>query len=327
VADTDPTMAKQRNHGPDIAMWGAPGSGKTAFLAALSIALNNARGAGWILIGRNPASQNELVKLRTILLGEHAFPAPTESLNHYSWTIIGPAEQPRRRWWWPWRGTTARGPRINLDFLDLRGDLYAEPESVDKTALVESLVKSRGLIYMFDPDRESQVGDAFKHLDAALLEVAGKVFNDDGHQDNKLPHYVAVCITKYDDPQVLTAALDGAYAEKNPEDELRLPLVPEDRVRDFFRSLCRDARDHNTEMILSLIETFFHKDRVRYFVTSSVGLFVDDEFGRFDEDDYLNVIKDPSGALRIRGAIRPINVMEPVIWLGRMLRSGTTGSR
>ncbi|MGN9838742.1 hypothetical protein ACTMTI_11535 [Nonomuraea sp. H19] len=328
MVDTDSAPGDpERDREPDIAMWGASGSGKTAFLAALSIALNKARDAGWRLIGENPVSRAELAKLRTTLLHARTFPAPTEALTHYNWLIIGPAEAPRRRWWWPWKTHTVKAPKIKLDFLDLRGDLYAESESnIDKKALVDSLVKSRGLIYMFDPDREGRVGDAFKHLDAALHEVAGRMLVDDVYEDGKLPHYIAVCVTKYDDPRVLRAAMEAGYAERDPSDELRIPRVPEDRVRDFFRLLCRDAQDHNAEMILDLIDAFFHKDRIRYFVTSAVGLFIDEDLGRFDPDDSLNVIDNPNGGLTIRGAVRPMNVMEPVIWLGRMLRPGAMRS-
>ncbi|MEU8143206.1 hypothetical protein [Nonomuraea sp. NPDC048901] len=329
MVDTDSAPGDpERDREPDIAMWGASGSGKTAFLAALSIALNKARDAGWRLIGENPVSRTELAKLRNTLLQARTFPAPTEALTHYSWLIIGPAAAPRRRWWWPWATRVAKAPKFKLDFLDLRGDLFAESESnIDKKTLVDSLVKSRGLIYMFDPDREARVGDAFKHLDAALHEVAGRMLVGDEFEDGKLPHYIAVCITKYDDPKVLRIAMEEGFSERDPGDELRIPRVPEDRVPDFFRVLCRETHDHNAEMILDLIEAFFHQDRIKYFVTSSVGLFIDEDLGRFDPDDFLNVIDNANGGLTIRGAVRPLNVMEPVIWLGRMIRPGAMRSR
>ncbi|MEO3873305.1 hypothetical protein ABGB18_31215 [Nonomuraea sp. B12E4] len=328
MVDTDSVPGDpERGREPDIAMWGASGSGKTAFLAALSVALNRSGSPGWRLIGENAVSRTELAKLRDTLLQARTFPAPTEALTHYSWVILGPAAAARRRWWWPWTERVERAPKFNLDFLDLRGDLYAESEAnIDKQALVDSLVKSRGLIYVFDPDREARVGDAFKHLDAALHDVAGRMLVGDEYEDGKLPHYIAVCITKYDDPRVLRIAMEGGFTQRDPHDELRIPRVPEDRVRDFFRRLCREARDHNSEMILDLLEAFFHEDRIKFFVTSAVGVFIDEDLGRFDPDDPVNVIDDANGGLTIRGAVRPLNVMEPVIWLGRMLRPGAMRS-
>jgi len=325
VTDPDPTSGEPEHVAePDIAMWGGPGSGKTAFLAALSIALLKARSTGWKLIGENAVSRTELIKLRRTLLQERTFPVPTEALTRYTWLIIGPPETRRR--WWPWKARRGKAPKIKLDFLDVRGDLYAEPESnIDKKTLVDSLVRSRGLIYMFDPDKESRVGGAFRHLDAALQEIAGQLLTGDEYPDGKLPHYIAVCITKYDDPNVLGRAVNGGFTERHPGDALRIPHVPEERVRDFFRLLCREAWDYNAEMILDLIEANFHADRIRYFVTSAVGMYID-ERGRFDPDDFLNVIHNPNGKLTIRGDIRPINVMEPVLWLGRMLRPGTMRS-
>lgn len=304
---------------PDIAMWGASGSGKTAFLAALSIALNRAE-TNWKLVGENQASSAELIRLRTRLLDDRRFPDPTESLTYYSWLLIGPAED-HRQWWRPWRTQPSTAPRIKLDFLDPRGGLYADPQaSVDKEALVSSLVTSRGLIYMFDPDRESLVGDAFKHLDSALNEVAAQMLAGNEYADGRLPHYIAICITKYDDPRVWSLADQWGFTEPDLSDELRIPRVTEEHAREFFHRLCRHGRNHNSEMILDLIETYFRKDRVKFFVTSSVGMYIDERHGRFDPDDFLNVIDDPHGSLMIRGPVRPINVMEPVIWLGSMLR-------
>ncbi|MEU8380316.1 hypothetical protein [Streptosporangium sp. NPDC048865] len=315
------------NHEPDIAMWGAPGSGKTAFLASLSIALNLAKGRdkGWQIVGDNPVSVSELIRLRTTLLNGRTFPQPTEDLEYYNWLIIGPPARGRRRWWTPWKVRPGKAPKVKLTFLDAPGGQFAEQGyAITKDALVKSLIKSRGLIYIFDPDRESREGDAFRHLDTALQEIAGLMLTGDEFVDGKLPHYIAVCTTKYDEPQVLRSAVENGFTESDPDDEYALPRVPEDRARDFFKMMLSEALDHNAEIILNLIETAFHQDRIRYFVTSSIGVFVDQDRG-FDLDDPANTIDGAEGERTIRGAVRPVNIMEPVIWLGRMLQPNARG--
>lgn len=308
-------------HEPDIALWGGVGSGKTAFLASLSVALNRAEGAneGWRIIGADDVSNSELTRLRTNLLDHRIFPRPTDVLTSYNWLVIGPPAPGRRLWWAPWRRRPDRAPKITLSFLDGPGGLFGKSEySVSKEELIKSLVKSRGLLYLFDPDRKGQISDAFKNLDVALREVESQMLSGDKYPDGKLPHYIAVCITKYDEPNILR------LAEEYTDHGLELPRVPEDQAREFFREVLARDLDQNAGIIMRLLEASFHENRIKYFVTSSIGMYVDADRG-YDPDDPSNIIDIPGQDQKIRGAVHPINIMEPVIWLGRMLYPKTMG--
>ena len=69
--------------------------------------------------------------------------------------------------------------------------------------LIDGLVRSRGIIYIFDPMRESDDGDAFDHTFGMLVQLARRMDEQASWQGGRLPHYVAVCITKFDAPPVL----------------------------------------------------------------------------------------------------------------------------
>ena len=74
----------------------------------------------------------------------------------------------------------------------------------------------------------------------------------------------------------------------------------------------------SAELMLGAIRRYFRPERVRYFITSAVGFYLDSN-GRFDKEDFQNVIWDNDGATRIRNGIHPINVIEPVLWLSEHL--------
>jgi hypothetical protein len=74
-------------------------------------------------------------------------------------------------------------------------------------------------------------------------------------------------------------------------------------------------------LILPMLRQTFHEDRIRFFVTSSIGFYVNSPGGVFDPDDYQNHIPGntakPGNPDLIRGGVYPINVIEPMLWLGR----------
>ena len=60
---------------------------------------------------------------------------------------------------------------------------------------------------MFDPIREFTHGDAFDRTDSLLSELTGVLSQEPGY-DGRLPHRLAVCVTKLDDPRVFQTAHD-----------------------------------------------------------------------------------------------------------------------
>ncbi|WP_019629293.1 ATP-binding protein [Actinomadura atramentaria] len=304
----------------NIAMWGPPGSGKTTFLAALHIALNR-RQDGWKVVGANGPSTDALIRLTGSLATQGHFPAATRGIERYRWYLVGAAERAKR---FALRRRPPQDVRIGLDLLDPSGELFDQEHSGYAGVhgeLVDNLVNSRGIVFLFDPVREFEDGDAFDYLHGVLSQLANRMLESPEFADGMLPHHVAVCITKFDEIRVMETAEKLRLVTVDPDDPLGFPKVEEEDARDLFRALCGVSATGNAELVHNTLIQYFRPERVRFFVTSAVGFYVDPRVGRFDRDDYQNLLPEAesSKAVRVRGTIHPINVVEPLLWLGRSL--------
>lgn len=296
--------------GGGITMLGAQSTGKTTFLAALQIALLRHPDLGWSLRGDNPGSTQALVSFTSNITDDHVFPHPSTAIENYKWSLE--AEIPRAIMEWHWWGFRRRDlyARIPLDLVDAPGEFRNARAEFQR--YVDNLARSAGIVLFFDPVSEFTRGDAFRNTYAALAQLRGQV-----QRMGKLRHYVAVCITKFDEIRVLESAQKLKLVEYEPEPP-EFPMVLDEDAREFFVRLCRLSRTDTAELLLPLLEQMFYKDRIRFYVTSAIGFYVDQYLGVFDQEDYQNHIPESGDEPnRIRGAIRPINVVEPILWLGR----------
>ena len=314
---------------PSLVFLGPPGSGKTTFLAAFSIALNR-KVTGWNLAGRDEASEHGLISMTAGLTSQRRFPRATVSIEEYGWTLNG--QNPRgRRPLFRSHGHHEQ-TAIFLDLVDTSGEIanYATRRHPAHHEIVELLQCSRGIIYAFDPIRESESGDAFDSTFGPLAQLARVEGGSSGLPGGRLPHYVAVCVTKFDESQIFETAKKLNVLTVARSDPLRFPRVAERDARDFFQKLCRKSSSGNAEMVLNALEQYFMPKRVRYFVTSAIGFYTDPDTGRFNPDDTQNYIQDDeiSHMMRIRGPVHPVNVAEPLLWLTQqVLREQVTGTR
>ncbi len=303
-----------------ISMWGAPSSGKTTFLAALSIALTR-WGRDWKVIGADEASVEMLIKLTTPLLREHAFPPATSGIEAFRWLLVGQVTRTIPR-----RFRTERYEeivQIGLDLADPSGEI-AGPEWTtlgERGELIDNLERSRGIVFLFDPIRESEVGDTYDHTFGVLTQLAQRMIGSPGSADSHLPHYVAVCITKFDEIPVFRTAEKLGLLMADPADPLGLPRVADEDARELFARLCEVSHSGTADMVLNTLEQHFRPERIKYFVTSAVGFYVDPRKGAYDPDDIQNLLPDSNHPEKpwIRGTVHPINVMEPLLWLGKKL--------
>jgi hypothetical protein len=301
-----------------VAMWGAPSSGKTTFLAALDIALAR-MGGGWSLTGANVSSTDMLVNLTTEL-ADGRFPQATQGMDEYRWILerlsAGRGLLRRRR-----RGAPVG---ISLDFVDASGEIFSGKSSKYPEArrdLIKNLEQSRGIIYLFDPIREFARGDAFAHTFGVLAELAGRMVDSPDRIGGRLPHYLAVCVTKFDEIQVLETADKFELLTTNPADRFGFPRVADEDAQELLGHLCEVSRTGNADLVMNTLRTRFLPDRIRFYVTSAIGFYVAPHIGGYDPDDYENQLPDEQNPkrMRIRGAVHPINVVEPMLWLADKL--------
>jgi hypothetical protein len=317
--------AKQLKH--HLTIWGAPGSGKTTFLGALQLALLRKNGP-WSVFGNDPDSRDFLTRLTNALSAGGRFPEATSAQAHYHWSLAGPNQRSRRFW-----KKTPSHVKIGLDVLDASGRDFDPHQAIkdNRKSLLDNLIRSRGIVFLFDPIRDHEEGDTFKYLIGVLNDLAGVMMGTETEEnrDGKLPHYLAVCITKFDEPKVLATAAQLKLLATDPADESRTPLVDDDDAKVLLEALC-SALGGSAELVIPALQQFFHKDRTKFFATSSIGFYIDPNKGAWDKEDFQNIRLDgrysteSSAPLNkipivIRDEIRPINVMEPVLWLGRKM--------
>lgn len=291
-----------------ISLWGAPGSGKTTFLAALSIAMMRNK-LDWALVPKDDASGDRLASLTAQLVREREFPKVTNQLEVLDYVLLGPPRV-RRRGWFFRRATVTEPAHVDLSIVDLPGGAFGSSPTSD---LIDDLAASHGLLFLFDPIREFESGDSFDYFYGVLSRLAQRVMASDA-SSARLPHRLAVCITKFDDPRVLGTAERLNLIATDPDDSHQGPRVTSDGAEELFRSLCTVSASGNADMLLSGIRQFFRPERVRFFATSAIGFYIDQRRHAYDSDDFQNVIPMNEGH-RIRGSVHPINVLEPILWL------------
>jgi hypothetical protein len=147
---------------------------------------------------------------------------------------------------------------------------------------------------------------AFEKQNAALI-VRGR-----------LPQHLAFCITKFDDDGIFRQLLDEDLIALDSSDPSQPPFVKEpERAFEFLAD----------DLTVQTVKSYFRKERINFFGTTSVGFYVDRETGKVDirrcgnikieKKEYLdtNGQKSEMELHTIKSKVNPIGVIEPVLWL------------
>lgn len=304
-------------------MWGAPSSGKTTFLAALSIALTE-QGAGWHVAAANRNSELRLIDWTSALHSGHAFPKATMGVEDLQWVLNGRVTETVKKKRFGRGETRVKPVAIGMDLADPQGEIMgSSPVQLgrdDRQHLIDRLAEGRGIIYMFDPISEFNQGNAYDHTFSMCAQLS-RLLAGSPDFDGRLPHYIAVCVTKFDEVRVFEVARQMGLLMVDPDDPYRFPRVHEDDARLLFGKLCEASKNGNGELVVKVLEQHFRPERIKYFITSAIGFYTNPRTRMFDKDDPQNLLPDDKGPLklRIRGPIHPINVVEPVMWLTERL--------
>jgi hypothetical protein len=296
-----------------IVLWGPPASGKTTFLAALVTAVLQSD-QELTIVPENEASRSWLASNLGRLDTDRRFPDATYEPSEVSWIIQRTSGQPARRWLG--QRTTRTPLSMRLSVLDVPGDLYAWERAPHPE--LDPLASSHGLIYTFDPVRESRHGDTYAHFRRVLHDLTARQFEGGRLIEGRLPHHLAVCVTKFDNPETFNFARRAGFVRYAKAGEPMQPEVADEDAEMLFREFCHSLKGGDADLMYSSIGKNFLPERVRYFFTSAVGFYAD-RSGRIWPDDFANVLSDPGNA-KIRGKLNPVNVVEPVLWLGRAIK-------
>ncbi|MET9225738.1 hypothetical protein [Lentzea sp. NPDC003310] len=304
-----------------IGLWGAPRSGKTTYLSALSIATKEpVMGHRWSISGTDRASSVFLDESVKRFVRDKDFPKPTRGYGTLSWKFEGTRHRDHSgKLGKLGRILSGNSSDIDLEFVlemqDAAGEIFGERAAEEyHEGVMRHLMKADAIVYVFDPllneEADTKTFDFFFETLSRLkrgMRESGRL------SGSRLPHFVAVCVTKFDDPKVFHAAMEEGIVSQEHEDSM--PVVPASIAGEFLRKLCHDD---GSNYVCDLLEQEFVPGRVQYFATSSVGFRLKN--GRFDPQDFSNVTSD---GLHFRSAAQPINVLEPVISLHRRVRGNS----
>jgi hypothetical protein len=341
-----PDQAPQPNQNlRRIGLWGATQSGKSTFLSALYIAVSRFPQPDVLIYGVDSTSTDFLINNTSLLNYNHIFPPATQVEQQLAWNMrMRIPNRSRRRFMGKGDGTVPFDMRIDLQ--DAPGRVFAsvpgreaqqeaqqgrlslpgEVSKPDQSRDVASyLADCEGVLLLIDPLRERKTGDAHEYFHGTLLRMAERAMPS-VPAGERLAHYVAVCVTKFDDPDVYCFARDNGYRFHHTSDPHMFPRISDADSERFLHELCRGYRKSDIKLVTSSLGKYFYPDRIRYFVTSAVGFYADED-GQFQDEDYQNVVPQQGGpgeevTYTIRGAIHPINVVEPLLWLGESVAAG-----
>lgn len=322
-----------------IALLGPPQSGKTTYLGALYIATlsPDSQNGSWRIRPCNEASREFRDRLKTALKkGE--FPDATSGNTTIEWLFVGDLSKSiydHRR---IKIGKLKR--RFQLDLIDVPGNAYmrdqnaGQAEIEDASAAMDHLYEAQGIIYMFDPigDRDNQ--NAADYLSEVLSKLELRAAQSGRANDLYLKYQVSVCITKFDHPRLFNQVQRASFVDSGQNYSDGMPRIREKDARQFLAELCHGnfwegrirERQPTYEQVVRQLERAFDPSRIRYFVTSSIGFYKTPPVGDETNDEVdlreFNNYHERGGKARIRGEVRPINVIEPLISLQQRIAKG-----
>jgi hypothetical protein len=291
-----------------IGLWGATRSGKTTFLSALELATfrSSLQYGTWRLDALDPASREFLANATREFMGG-TYPSPTQRAVTYRWRISGTPPRADQ----PWR-PAGRRLQFELQIRDVPGRYYDDEyeggdEGGDESEkLLQYLAACHGLVYLHDPLRRN----SGKYLLGTLRQLVA-VMSRRGRLNQALPQYLAVCVTKFDHPEVFEPAYrEGLIVCDGPSG---LPR-PKD-TRSFFERFSRGVDSR-------AIAARFAPERTAYYATTALGFPLDR--GRFDPAHHLGA-EAADGRPRTADDVQPMNVLEPLVWLATRI-GPTTGT-
>ncbi|MEV6653626.1 SAV_2336 N-terminal domain-related protein [Streptomyces sp. NPDC051219] len=298
--------------GKRVAVLGAAHCGKTTFLAAAwlaAISVPEERGR-WNIIARGESDEEFLVQQTRSLTVVRRFPEPTLTPKPFSYVFRAELRGTR---------TPFRSPErvdFTLDFYDAHGGHFL-PRRYGKDPVLDAhLAHSNRILLLVDPFRAPNGDPQASYLAPHLSRLTSE-FREHGRlEEGRLPHHVAVCLSKFDHPEVFREARAGNWVGQNEEGD---PCVPPEDAERFIAWLARKSPD--IKEIQRLVAENFIPERVSWFVLSAIGIHRRKD-GSVDLDDCSNQTRDEDGTPMLRGEARPLNVLEPLIALGRARGDG-----
>lgn len=298
-----------------IAVVGAAGTGKTTFAAALYLAALSHAGADayWSLHRarepHDPRLDRAISQLRS-----RRFPSPVEGVRPLELRLAGQIDEARGG------GRFVRPGRRRVDcMVEVYQAMQSSAVSATQTAEaadVERMAHADALLYLVDPVRElagdRRWGTNFQFFNVLLEALMVELGRSNRLDRGRLPHHVAVCLTKFDHPKVFEGAVTAGLVTFPEHGD---PRMSDTQAIQYLNWLCESTPGSGISLLRDGLRRHFHADRLAYFATSSVG-FYRPNIRPPALADYRNVVVVGERP-HLRGLARPWNVMEPLLHVER----------
>jgi hypothetical protein len=306
-----------------IGLFGSIASGRSTFVAVLGMMFSDwtdvrrgeRRQEQWRVIPATDRTREVVAERRLRLTGERQFPMSTP-LPRDDGPLEFRLERRRHR-----RGRGGWLPpdplaTVTIVLQDRSGGQYVGAERSPEAA--RYLAESDALVYFFDPTYEMEPrkyhsADFFNAVDTDLSMYAART------GEERIPKYVAVCLPKLDDQRVFNLASDFECLEPDPVSGLF--WVPPRKAKRLFDVVTLERNDRESDYLRTRLPRAFYARRISYHAFSSVGFWIGDD-GQFDPEHVCNVVDVQVlhesrwvEESRVRGEIRPVHVLDPLILL------------
>src|SRR5262249_26034084 len=101
--------------------------------------------------------------------------------------------------------------------------------------VLDHLAACDGIVYLFDPLRS----EPYDYFQRTLEQLTRRSYENGRLLRGRLPQFLAVCVTKFDNPSVFRRAQQAGLIATGT-DARQIPTVPGRLAAEFFQRLCAD---------------------------------------------------------------------------------------
>jgi hypothetical protein len=289
-----------------IGLWGGPKSGKTTYLSALKMATLLQPDGDWSITGleKDFPGSSTFLSINTSALRKGDFPKATTTASEYKFEISGTVS-PRLLSGLPVLLRKMAGVERQVNFSlymrDYPGIVFQSIIDIHDSMWTQ-LAECDGLIYLYDVGSSD---DAYDYVNLAS-DFLWQLTDVKRRFHNKLPHFLAICLSKFDSTDVFDPLLKEGLVQQDPKDPRMTPYVTDPKKA--FEKLA-------DKLVTKTVQSLFHPQRIQYFISSSIGFYAPPN-SPISLEDYWNVNNLPGGPkIRSGRNTYPVNVFTPLMWI------------